>query len=59
MTKANDRVVARMSIDKPGKMSAKERRDIAAWLRRHADHLMKHGKEYTEGRFTGRFTYVS
>lgn len=44
-----------ITIKRPGLMTAKGRRDIAAWLRRHADMLVKEGKNYTEGRFTGRY----
>ena len=51
----NEKSIATIVIKAPGKMTAAERKDIAAWLRRHAEHLLKHGKEYTEGRFTGRY----
>ena len=56
-SKRKERTAARISIESPGKMTAKGRRDIVAWLRRHAAHLLKHGGQYTEGRFTGRFFY--
>lgn len=46
---------ARITIEGPGRMTASGRRSIAAWLRQHAAHLLKHGKNYTEGRFTGRY----
>ena len=46
-----------ITIKQPGKMTPKGRRDIAAWLRRHAEMLVKEGKNYTEGRFTGRYLY--
>lgn len=52
-----ERTAAVITIHGAGKMTARGRRDIALWLRRHADHLVKHGKEYTDGRFTGRFIY--
>ena len=51
----NEKSIATIVIKAPGKMTAAERKDIATWLRRHAEHLLKHGKEYTEGRFTGRY----
>lgn len=40
------------------RMTAKGRRQVAAWLRRHADILVKDGKDYTNGRFTGRYLYA-
>lgn len=49
---------ARLSIEGPGKMTAAGRRDIAKWLRDHAAHLLKHGKQYTDGRFRGSFNYA-
>jgi hypothetical protein len=38
-------------------MTLKGRKQIAAWLRRHADMLVKEGANYTLGRFTGRYLY--
>lgn len=55
--RARDKSAAVITIKAPGKMTARGRRDIALWLRQHAAHLLKHGKDYTEGRFTGRFIY--
>jgi hypothetical protein len=46
-----------ITIKSPGKMSPRGRRDIAKWLRMHAAHILKHGKDYTEGKFTGRYIY--
>lgn len=46
-----------VTIRGPGKMSKRGRRDIAKWLRHHAECLLKYGDEYTEGRFTGRYMY--
>ena len=57
-SKPEPRTVARLAIQKPGAMTKRGRRDIANWLRSHAAMLMKDGDKYTEGRFTGRFTYV-
>lgn len=37
--------------------SSKGRRDIAAWLRRHAKFLEQHGNQYSK-RFTGRYLYA-
>lgn len=50
--------VAALKICEPGKMMARERRDIVRWLRWHAAHLAKQGKNYTTGTFTGRFSYT-
>lgn len=55
--KRNVNTAAIITIHGPGRMSARGRRDIVAWLRRHASHLAKHGSQYTDGRFTGRFIY--
>ena len=49
---------ATITIKSPGKMTARGRRDIAKWLRQQADHLVKHGKDYTEGRFTAGYNYA-
>lgn len=53
-----DKSAAIITIKSPGKMTRRGRRDIAHWLRKHADWLMKHGDEYTVGRFTGRYFYT-
>lgn len=55
--KKREQSAAVLTIFSPGKMTPRGRKDIAAWLRRHASHLLKHGNDYTEGRFTGRFIY--
>jgi len=46
-----------ITIHRAGEMTKRGRRDIAAWLRRHAAHLERHGGKYSR-RFTGRFLYV-
>lgn len=51
------KTAAIITIHKPGKMSREGRRSIARWLKRHAEMLVKEGKNYTEGRFTGRYLY--
>lgn len=55
--KKSPKCAAIVTIRGPGKMTARGRRDIATWLRRQAVHLLKHGTEYTDGRFTARFFY--
>lgn len=40
------------------RMTARGRRQIAAWLRRRAAMLVKDGRNYTEGRFISRYLYV-
>ena len=52
---SKSRQVASLAIKSPGKMLAVERKDIAAWLKSVAAHLIRHGKAYTEGRFTSRY----
>lgn len=46
-----------VTIHAAPKMTPKGRRQIAAWLRRQADMLVKEGKNYTETRFTARYLY--
>lgn len=56
--RAKEKSAAVITIKAPGKMSKKGRREIAAWLRRHASMLVKDGDKYTDGRFTGRYLYA-
>ncbi len=56
--KRKGKTAAVLTIRGPGKMTPRGRKDIATWLRRQAAHLLKHGAEYTDGRFTGRFSYL-
>jgi hypothetical protein len=49
---------ASITIKSPGKMTKRGRKDIATWLRQHANWLTKYGDEYTTGRFTGRYFYT-
>lgn len=53
-----ERSAAVVTIKAPGRMTARGRRDIATWLRQQAAHLLRHGKDYTEGTFRGRFIYT-
>lgn len=46
-----------LTLKSPNKYSAKGRRDIAAWLRRHAKFLEQHGNQFSK-RFTGRYLYA-
>jgi triphosphoribosyl-dephospho-CoA synthetase len=52
------RTAATMTIHAPGKMTARGRRDVAVWLRRQADQLVRNGRDYTDGRFRAGFHYV-
>lgn len=38
-------------------MTKRGRNQVADWLRRQADMLVKDGEFYTPGRFTGRYAY--
>ena len=52
------KVAASFTVQKPGRMTAKGRRDIAVWLRRQAANLLKHGSEYNDaGAFRARYYY--
>lgn len=55
--KRKEKSAAIITIISPGKMTKRGRKDIAAWLQRHAKMLVKDGDKYTEGRFIGRFMY--
>lgn len=55
--KTKTKTAAVVTINSPGNMHAKGRRDIARWLIRTAEDLIKLGKEYTTGRFTARYHY--
>ena len=49
---------AKLSINAPGKMTKRGRRDIAGWLRNQASSLLKSDGAYTDkGRFTASFNY--
>jgi hypothetical protein len=52
------KIVASLSIASPGKMTLRERRQIAAWLREHAVQLQGYGYRYTTGRFRARYFSV-
>ena len=52
-----DKSAAVVTIHGAPRMTPKGRKEIAAWLRRQADSLVKHGKDYTETRFTARYLY--
>lgn len=45
-----------VTIRDAARMTARGRRDVAAWLRRTASFLVKHGDQYSS-RFTGRYMY--
>lgn len=55
-TKTKNKAAAIVTIHRAGEMTAKGRRDIAKWLRRHAELLLEHGAQYS-ARFTGRYLY--
>ena len=51
-----EKSAAIVTIRSADKMTAKGRKAIAAWLRRQAAFLVKHGPEFS-GRFTARYMY--
>lgn len=51
----NQGAVAVVTIHGAGRMTAAGRRDVARWLRRQAEMLVREGSAYTEGRFRGRY----
>jgi hypothetical protein len=52
-----EKSAAVLTIFKANEMTEQGRRDIARWLRRHANWLVKEGDNYSE-RFTGRYIYM-
>jgi hypothetical protein len=52
-----ERSAAVLTIHEPGRMTARGRRDIVAWLRRQAAYFLRHGEQYSETRFTARYLY--
>jgi hypothetical protein len=46
-----------LTIHRAPAMTPSGRKAIAVWLRRQAAMLMKHGKNYSETRFTARYLY--
>lgn len=55
--KRKDKSAAIVTIYRADEMTARGRRQIAAWLRRHAEMLTSEGKNYSK-RFTGRYLYT-
>lgn len=56
--KSRLKVAASIVIHTPGKMNKRGRKDVAKWLRRHADMLVKHGEMYDPVVFRGRYYYT-
>ena len=52
-----DKAAAILTILAAPDMTARGRRQIAAWLKRQADFLVKEGKNYTPKRYTARYLY--
>lgn len=57
MAKAKEKSAAVLTIKEASKMTKKGRKDIATWLRRQADLLLKHGDQYIDGAFRARYLY--
>ena len=51
-----DKSAAILTVKDGHKMTRKGRKDIAAWLRRQASFLERHGDQFS-GRFTARYLY--
>lgn len=51
-----ERSAATVTVRDAALMTPKGRREVAAWLRRHAALLVREGKNYST-RFTGRYVY--
>lgn len=51
-----EKSAAILTIKDAPRMTPKGRREVAAWLRMHANYLVKYGHEYSP-RFTGRYLY--
>lgn len=55
--KTKSKTASVVTINEPGSMSKKGRKQIADWLRRTACDLERLGEKYTTGRFTARYHY--
>jgi len=51
------RKVATITVKGVGKMSARERKDVAQWLAKFAKEFTKRGDQYTDGLFRASFGY--
>ena len=52
------KVAASFTVQKPGRMTDKGRKEIAAWLCKQAANLVKRGSEYNDtGPFHARYYY--
>lgn len=49
-----EKVIAELTIKGAAEMHPKTRKEVSAWLKRHAADLLKYGPEYA-GTFHGRF----
>lgn len=56
MKRAKDKSAAVITIKDAGKMTKKGRREVAAWLRKTADTLVKYGDELAPT-FRARYLY--
>ena len=54
MKRFDDKAAATVTVHDADKMGREGRRDIAAWLRRHANELVRDGHLYSK-RFRGRY----
>ena len=50
---------AGLFIKSPGKMTRQGRKAIAEWLTQQAKHLIKEGRNYTDGRYTASYRYTT
>lgn len=57
MKEQTTKTAATINIINPSDMTAKGRKEIAAWLKRQAQHLEKHGDQYAK-RFRARYLYT-
>lgn len=47
-------VVATLVVRRPGRMTEKQHRDVAQWLRDQADALTSDGSQYSDVKFSAR-----
>lgn len=53
-TRTRFKTVASLTIKGADKMTPRQRREVAVWLRWHATHIVKHGREY-DSTLRGRY----
>lgn len=52
---AKEKTVAKFTVFNAADMTPEMRKEIAHWMRREASFLIRYGRQFTHGWFTGRY----